>query len=57
MSTPAEKQTRAVAGYCWAENSRGPGRCTRPPGHDGDHADYYTGRQHPTDAVGVTWPR
>lgn len=32
-----------AAGYCWAPNPDGPGRCTLPPGHTpkGDHRDVY----------------
>lgn len=45
-----------AAGYCWARNPRARGRCTRPPGHSGQHVDYYNGRQRITDVHGYTWP-
>ncbi|MGW7367646.1 hypothetical protein ACWGI8_30550 [Streptomyces sp. NPDC054841] len=28
-------------GYCWASFQDGRARCTRDPGHKGDHEDYY----------------
>lgn len=30
-----------AAGYCWARNPDGPGRCTRSPHHVSGHKDYY----------------
>jgi len=57
--TPEELAAGRAAGYCWAERPDGPGLCTRPPGphSDGDHVDYYTGRQSPTDVEGYRWPQ
>lgn len=46
-----------AAGYCWAERPGGPGRCTRRPGHTGEHVDHYTGRQSVTDVEGHRWPQ
>jgi hypothetical protein len=46
-----------AAGYCWAPDPSGPARCTRLPGHPGDHVDYYTGRKKVTDASGFSWPQ
>jgi hypothetical protein len=46
-----------AAGYCWVARPDGPGLCTRRPGHDGDHADYYDGRKELGDTVGYTWPQ
>ncbi|HEX5596344.1 MAG TPA: hypothetical protein VFX61_10055 [Micromonosporaceae bacterium] len=56
-NVPLEQSGGRAAGYCWAERPRGRGRCTRPPGHDGDHVDYYNGRQSVTDAAGYHWPQ
>jgi hypothetical protein len=44
-----------AAGYCWLGNPTGTGRCTLPPGHDGDHVDHYNGRRTITDTSGYTW--
>ncbi|UXY28570.1 hypothetical protein [Streptomyces sp. HUAS TT20] len=44
-----------AAGYCWERNPDGPGRCTRAPHADGEHVDYYNGRQQITDVHGYTW--
>lgn len=30
-----------AAGYCWAQNPKPRGRCTRSPGHSGKHKDVY----------------
>ncbi|NUS03562.1 MAG: hypothetical protein HOV97_13470 [Nonomuraea sp.] len=30
-----------AAGYCWARNPHGPGRCTWPPHSSGRHKDVY----------------
>lgn len=30
-----------AAGYCWARNPHGPGRCTWPPHTSGGHKDVY----------------
>ncbi|HWU23277.1 MAG TPA: hypothetical protein VN088_17190 [Nocardioides sp.] len=46
-----------AAGYCWADNPRGRGTCTRPPGHDGDHVDHYNGRPGPGATEGYRWPQ
>ena len=54
-ATPA--RSGGHAGYCWAQRPGGGARCTRPPGHDGEHVDYYNGRTKPTDAAGHRWPR
>lgn len=43
-SAPEEQISRAAgraAGYCWARNPDGPGRCTRAPHDSGGHKDYY----------------
>jgi len=56
----AEERSLAAghaAGYCWVERTDGPGLCTRRPGHDGDHSDYYGGRRKLTDIAGYTWPQ
>lgn len=45
-----------AAGYCWATRSPKPGLCTRPPGHDGAHVDYYNGRK-PGEMAGYSWPQ
>ncbi|MGW0131873.1 hypothetical protein [Streptomyces sp. NPDC003299] len=45
-----------AAGYCWVQRESGPGLCTRSPGHDGPHVDYYNGRQSPADTEGYRWP-
>ncbi|MEU7381565.1 hypothetical protein AB0A91_16485 [Streptomyces sp. NPDC042207] len=44
-----------AAGYCWAQRPAGRGRCTRRPGHDGQHVDYYNGRMSPADTAGYSW--
>ena len=54
-ATPA--RSGGHAGYCWAQRPGGGARCTRPPGHDGEHVDYYNGRTKPTDAAGHRWPK
>jgi hypothetical protein len=53
MSTPTEPRADAprqeqaslaagrAAGYCWARNPHGPGRCTWPPHISGKHKDAY----------------
>ncbi|MFH8805462.1 hypothetical protein ACH4F6_38975 [Streptomyces sp. NPDC017936] len=46
-----------AAGYCWQKHPEGAGRCTRPPGHDGDHVDYYTGRRSLAATEGHRWPQ
>ncbi|MEU0253289.1 hypothetical protein ABZ299_12435 [Streptomyces sp. NPDC006184] len=46
-----------AAGYCGAGHPDGRARCTRPPGHDGQHVDYYTGRTVITDTEGTRWGR
>lgn len=46
-----------AAGYCWELRPDGPGRCTQPPGHEGDHVDHYNGRPTRTSAEGYRWPR
>lgn len=59
-STPDEAALLAAgraAGYCWEQGAGGRGRCTRSPGHAGEHRDYYTGRTSPTDTVGYVWPQ
>lgn len=56
-SEAASLATGHAAGYCWAVHSNGRARCTRPPGHDGYHANYYAGRTRPTDALGTVWPQ
>jgi hypothetical protein len=60
--TDADAERRSLeagraAGYCWAQRLPAPGTCTRPPGHDGDHVDYYNGRRRPTDIPGYSWPQ
>ncbi len=39
--------TRGLGGYCWAEHPHGGHRCTYPPGHQGDHHDWYADRRRP----------
>ncbi|MFE7232574.1 hypothetical protein ACFVAF_18310 [Streptomyces sp. NPDC057596] len=46
-----------AAGYCWVQGPGARGRCTRRPGHDDDHVDYYNGRQSITDVEGYRWPQ
>ncbi|MFJ6560008.1 hypothetical protein ACIQMV_09020 [Streptomyces sp. NPDC091412] len=46
-----------AAGYCGAARPGGGGRCTRRPGHDDDHVDYYNGRTCVTDIEGYRWPQ
>ncbi|MFF9124341.1 hypothetical protein ACF09J_13705 [Streptomyces sp. NPDC014889] len=46
-----------AAGYCWAPVPGGGGHCTRRPGHDDEHVDYYNGRLSPTDTAGYRWPQ
>lgn len=55
MSTTTQRRTTAAtaaqeqvsraagnaAGYCWAPNPHGPGRCTQPPHRSGTHKDVY----------------
>ncbi len=36
-----------AAGYCWVQNPRGRGRCTRRPRHLDSHKDYYAGTEWP----------
>jgi hypothetical protein len=48
-------QVGRAAGYCWVRNPGGAGRCTRPPGHDGQHIDHNNGRRSLTDTSGWTW--
>ncbi|MGW5126666.1 hypothetical protein ACWEQ7_21950 [Streptomyces sp. NPDC004069] len=63
QKTKADDEARSLAaaraaGYCWAKYPAGPpGRCTRRPGHNGDHVDYYAGRPTVTSAVGYVWPQ
>lgn len=55
MNTPTERRANTssasqnqasqaagrAAGYCWAQNPKGPGRCTWPPHTRGTHKDHY----------------
>lgn len=43
-SAAQDETSRAAgraAGYCWARNPNGPGRCTWPPHRSGGHKDHY----------------
>jgi hypothetical protein len=44
-----------AAGYCGLKHPTTHARCTREPGHTGDHVDYYTGRTSITDTEGTRW--
>lgn len=39
----SDRSAGRAAGYCWARNPNGPGRCTWPPEHSGayPHKDVY----------------
>ncbi|ARP71395.1 hypothetical protein LK07_18320 [Streptomyces pluripotens] len=50
----AQSGARA-AGYCALEHHSGRASCTRTPGHDGPHRDYYNGRTSITDVPGTQW--
>ena len=54
MAEAATSGHRA-AGYCGLEHPSGRAACTRTPGHDGPHCDYYNGRESVTDASGTEW--
>lgn len=46
-----------AAGYCGAEHPDGHVTCTRPPGHTGEHVNYYRGRPSPEATEGYWWPK
>jgi hypothetical protein len=54
MAEAAQSGHRA-AGYCGLAHPSGRASCTRTPGHDGPHRDYYNGRKSITDASGTEW--
>ncbi|MFE1749016.1 hypothetical protein ACFW88_00420 [Streptomyces anandii] len=43
MTVKEEASLKAgrAAGYCWAKNPHGPGRCTKPPHKDRGHRDHF----------------
>lgn len=41
----ASQAAGRAAGYCWARNPDGPGRCTWPPHPSGGHRDVYAGTE------------
>ena len=71
MTTPAKQPTHAAtceqnelaisagraAGYCWARNPHGPGRCTWPPQHSGMHRDHYAHTEWPCRLAITGLPR
>lgn len=54
LAEAAQSGARA-AGYCALVHPSDRASCTRPPGHDGPHRDFYNGRQKVTDASGTEW--
>jgi hypothetical protein len=55
QQTARDSDAFRAAGYCGAKHPASHARCTRSPGHAGQHVDYYTGRQSVTDAEGLRW--
>jgi hypothetical protein len=43
----ASQAAGRAAGYCWARNPDGPGRCTWPPHPYGRHKDHYAHTEWP----------